>query len=160
MRKLSTGQISSGGYTFYCPDMSDETLLKGSCCRHLQSTATAYQGYSILLMYNWSKTGAHIRPYVRCHCICFCWYLWNWRDVPHLNVLDTDVSHCRYLCRSTKMWIFKSLVLPALLYGFVTWILTRDVKSWTEAFGNKCHDRIIEYCWFDCVSNQQLLSET
>ncbi len=34
-----------------------------------------------------------------------------------MNSLNTSIWRCRYLCRRTKLRIFKSLVLPVLLYG-------------------------------------------
>ncbi|KAG0722471.1 Golgi resident protein GCP60 [Chionoecetes opilio] len=34
-----------------------------------------------------------------------------------MDSLSTNIWRCRYLCRRTKIWIFKSLVIPVLLYG-------------------------------------------
>ena len=34
-----------------------------------------------------------------------------------MNSLDHGVWRCRYLCRRTKVRVFRSLVLPVLLYG-------------------------------------------
>ncbi|KAG0718569.1 Sphingomyelin phosphodiesterase 3 [Chionoecetes opilio] len=37
-----------------------------------------------------------------------------------MDSLSGSIWHCRYLCRRTKIRIFKSLVIPVLLYGLVT----------------------------------------
>ena len=37
-----------------------------------------------------------------------------------MDSLNTSVLHCRYLCRRTKIRIFKLLVIPVLLYGCET----------------------------------------
>ena len=44
-----------------------------------------------------------------------------------MDSLDHGVWRCRYLCR-TKVRVFRPLVLPVLLYGCVTWTLTRDLR--------------------------------
>ncbi len=77
-----------------------------------------------------------------------------------MNSLDMSIWRCQYLCRRTKFRIFKSLVLPVLLYGCETWTLTRSLERRIEAFGNKCLHRIMGYSWFDRVSNQRLLRVT
>ena len=40
--------------------------------------------------------------------------------------------------------IFRSFVIPALLYGCETWTLTTDLKRQIDAFGNKC--LLMGYC--------------
>lgn len=77
-----------------------------------------------------------------------------------MDSLNTSIWRCRYLCRRTKIRIFKSLVLPVLLYGSETWTLSSDLKRRIDAFGNKCLRRVMGYRWFDFVSNQRLLRET
>ena len=37
-----------------------------------------------------------------------------------MDLLSTSIWCCRYLCRWTKIRIFKSLVIPVLLYGCET----------------------------------------
>ena len=37
-----------------------------------------------------------------------------------MDSLNTSIWHCRYLCRQTQICIFKSLVIPVLLYGCET----------------------------------------
>ena len=77
-----------------------------------------------------------------------------------MDSLNVSIWRCRYLCRRTKIRLFKSLVLPVLLYGCETWTLNSDLKRRIDAFGNKCLRRIMGYRWFDFVSNQRLLRET
>ena len=76
------------------------------------------------------------------------------------SVLDQcphrDALHCRYLCRRTKIRVFKSLVIPVLLYGCETWTLKRRI----DGFGTRCLRRIMVYRWYDFVSNQRLFRET
>ena len=70
-----------------------------------------------------------------------------------MDSLCSSIWHCQYLCRQTKIQIFKSLVIPVSLYGCETWTLNTDLKIQTDVFGNKCFCRVIEYCWNDFVSN-------
>ncbi len=77
-----------------------------------------------------------------------------------MNSLNTSIWRCRYLCLQTKIRVFKSLVLPVLLYGYETWTLNRDLERRLDVFGTKCLRRIMGYRWNDFVSNQRLLHET
>ena len=77
-----------------------------------------------------------------------------------MDSLNTSIWRCRYLCRRTKIRVFKSLVLPVLLYGCETWTLNTDLERRLNVFGTKCLRRIVGYRWDDYVSNERLLSET
>ncbi len=55
-----------------------------------------------------------------------------------------SIWRCRYLCRRTKIRIFRSL----------------DLKRRFDDFDNECLRRIMGYRWFDFVSNRRLLRET
>ncbi len=77
-----------------------------------------------------------------------------------MNSLDTSIWRCHYLCRRTKIRIFRSLVFPVLLYSCKTWKLTGDLERRIEAIGNKCLRRIMGCRWFDRVTNRRLLRET
>ena len=60
--------------------------------------------------------------------------LW-WIGLAHgvMDSLSMSIWRCRYLCRRTKIQIFKSLVIPVLLYGCETWtwiISERDNPEW------------------------------
>ena len=76
-----------------------------------------------------------------------------------MNSLNGSIWHCRYLSR-TKVSVFRTLVLPVLLYGSETWTLNGDLKRRLNAFGTKSLRRIMGYRWHDHVSNQRLLCET
>lgn len=72
---------------------------------------------------------------------------------------DSQVKKCcPYLCRWKKISIFKSLVIPVLLYGCEMWAVNTNLKRWTDVCGTRCLCRIMRYCCF--VWNQQLLRET
>ncbi|KAG0716932.1 Retrovirus-related Pol polyprotein from type-1 retrotransposable element R2 [Chionoecetes opilio] len=51
-----------------------------------------------------------------------------------MDSLSRSIWRCRYLCRRTKIRIFKSLVIPVLLYGCETWTLNSDLKRRINAF--------------------------
>ena len=76
-----------------------------------------------------------------------------------MDSLNKSIWRCRYLCRQTKIRIFKSLVIPVLLYGCETWTLNADLKRRIDAFGSKSLRRIMGYRWDDFVSNEQLYRE-
>ena len=60
-----------------------------------------------------------------------------------MDSLDHGVWHCRYLCRRTKVRVFRSLVLPVLPYGCETCTLTRDLKRRLNSFGTRSLQRIL-----------------
>ena len=69
-----------------------------------------------------------------------------------MDSLNMSIWHCRYLCRQTNIRIFKSLVIPVLLYGCETWTL--NLKRRIDVFGTRCLRRIMGYRWYDFASNQ------
>ena len=77
-------------------------------------------------------------------------------DLLHL----TSIWRCRYLCRRTKIRIFKLLAIPVLLYGCETWTLNTDLKRRIDAFATRCLCRIMGYRRYDFVSNQRLFRES
>lgn len=74
----------------------------------------------------------------------------------HLN----SVRRCRYLCRWTENRIFKSFVLPDLLYGCETGTLNRDLERRINIFSNKCLRRFMGYRRNAFVLNRRLLRDT
>jgi len=77
-----------------------------------------------------------------------------------MDSLNHGVWRCRYLCRRMKVRVFRSLVLPVLLYGCETLTLTKGLRWRLNSFGTRSLQRIIGYHWSDFVSNEQLLRET
>ena len=73
--------------------------------------------------------------------------------------LDKGVWRCRYLCKRSKVQVFRTLVLPVLLYGCEAWTLTRSLRQRLNSFGTMSLRRILGYRWLDRVSNQRLLRE-
>ena len=54
-----------------------------------------------------------------------------------MDSLSTSIWSCRYLCRWTKIRIFKPLVILVLLYGCETWTLDINLKRQMNEFRNK-----------------------
>ena len=55
-----------------------------------------------------------------------------------------------YLWIWTNIQIFKSLVIPVLLYGCEIWILITYQLKQIDVISDNCLRRIIEYRWNDC----------
>ena len=70
-----------------------------------------------------------------------------------MNSLDEGVWRCRYLCKRTKVRVFRSLVLPVLLYFCETWTLTAELRRRLNSFGTMSLRRILGYRWHDYMSN-------
>ena len=62
-----------------------------------------------------------------------------------MDSLDHGVWRCRYLCGRTKVRVFRSSVLPVLLYGCETLTLTRDLRQSLNYFGARSLWRILGY---------------
>ena len=77
-----------------------------------------------------------------------------------MDSLDHGVWRCRYLCGRTKVRVFRSLVLPIMLYGCETWTLTKNLRRRLNSFGTRSLQKILGYHWSDFVSNEELLRET
>ena len=76
-----------------------------------------------------------------------------------MDSLNTSIWRCRYLCRRTKIRIFKSLVIPVLLYGYETWTPNTNLKRRIDVYGTRGLRSIIEYRCYAFVSNQWLFHE-
>ena len=55
---------------------------------------------------------------------------------------------------STKMKLYKTLVLSTLLYGCESWTLTADSTKRIQAFRNKCYRRMLGISWKDLKTNE------
>ena len=77
-----------------------------------------------------------------------------------MDSLDRSVWRSRYLCKRTKIRVFRCLVMPVLLYGCEAWTLTGDLGRRLNVFGTRSLRRILGYRWSDHVSNERLLRES
>ena len=50
---------------------------------------------------------------------------------------------------STKLRLYRALVLSTLLYGCESWTITADTSKRIQAFENKCYRRILGISWKD-----------
>jgi len=81
------------------------------------------------------------------------------------RVMDSRVCGAASTCvGGRKSWlkvlVFKSLVLPVLLYRCETWTLTRDLRQRLNSFGTRSLRRNLGYRWSNFVSIEYLLRET
>ena len=60
-----------------------------------------------------------------------------------MDSLNTSIWRCRNICWRTKIRIFKSLMIPVLLYGCETWTLNTDLKRRIDVFSTRCLPRIM-----------------
>ncbi len=49
--------------------------------------------------------------------------------------LDKGVWRCRYLCKRSIVQVFRTLLLPVLIYRCETWTLTRSLRQRLNSFG-------------------------
>ncbi|XP_047494982.1 uncharacterized protein LOC125043072 [Penaeus chinensis] len=59
-----------------------------------------------------------------------------------MNSINKSIWRCWYLCRGTKLHVFKTLMLPVLLYGSGTWTLFVVLES-LDAFCNKSRGDVL-----------------
>ena len=76
-----------------------------------------------------------------------------------MNSLNRSVWRCRYLCRRTKIRLFRALVLPVLLYGSETWSIGARERGRLNSFSTRALRRIMGYRWDDFVTNERVLRE-
>ena len=70
------------------------------------------------------------------------------------------IWNSRKISQNTKVRLYKSLVLPVLLYGAESWKTTRTIYSKLDTFQNKCLRRILHIFWPNTISNVKLLEKT
>ena len=121
----------AGGYTYYWSDRSDGHHAKG----------VAVAVYNKLNPMTIEVTG--IRGQLR-----------SLHTSVNERITRPRIHHS--LC----VILLVSKMLPVLLYGCETWILTKDLRQRHNFFGTRSLRRILSYCWSDFVSNEQFLRET
>ena len=62
--------------------------------------------------------------------------------------------------RTTKLRLYKSLVLSVLIYGSETWKMTKVDERKLNTFQTKCLRRIMNIKWQEHISNEELLVKT
>ena len=67
---------------------------------------------------------------------------WAWGV---MDSLDNGVWRCQYLCGRPKVRVFRSLVLPVLLYGCETWTLTKNLRRILNSFGTRSLRGLLGY---------------
>jgi hypothetical protein len=60
------------------------------------------------------------------------------------------------LSRNLKLKLFKTNVLPVMLYGSETWRVTARNTAKIQVFVNKCLRRIFKFRWTDMIQNKDL----
>ena len=61
------------------------------------------------------------------------------------------------ISRKTKLRLYKTLVVPVLLYGSETWKMNKGDDKAVNVFHNRCLRRIFRIRWQDHVSTKELL---
>ena len=61
------------------------------------------------------------------------------------------------ISRRTKLRLYKTLVVPVLLYGCETWKMNKGDNKAVDVFLNKCLRRILNIQWQDHISTEELL---
>ena len=79
--------------------------------------------------------------------------LWSGLALGVMALLNTSIRRCRYQCKWTKIWIFKSVVIPVILYGCEAWTLNTDLKRRIDVFGTKCFRRFMGCRCYDCLKS-------
>jgi hypothetical protein len=63
------------------------------------------------------------------------------------------------ISRKTKLRLYKTLVVPVLVYGCETWKMNKGDSKMIDVFNNKCLRRIMKVRWEDHVSTEELLKQ-
>ena len=69
------------------------------------------------------------------------------------------IWNTKNITRRTKLRIFKSLVVPVLLYGCETWRMNKGDDNRIDVFQNKCLRRIFKIEWKDHIKNKDILDQ-
>ena len=64
------------------------------------------------------------------------------------------------ISRKTKLRLYKTLVVPVLVYGCETWKMNQGESKMIDVFNNKCLRRILKVHWEEHVSTEELLERT
>ena len=68
-----------------------------------------------------------------------------------------QVWNCSNISRRTKLKLYKSLIIPVLLYGCETWRMNKGDDKMVDVFNNRCLRRIFRIYWQAHESTEELL---
>ena len=68
------------------------------------------------------------------------------------------IWNSKSISRRTKMELYKTLVLPVLMYGCQTWKMTKSDERVLNVFQNKCLRKIHSIRWQDHITTKELLA--
>ncbi|VDP60636.1 unnamed protein product [Schistosoma curassoni] len=71
-----------------------------------------------------------------------------------------DIWNSEQLSTNTKVNVINTNVKTVLLYGAETWRTTKAIIQKIQVFINSCPSKIIQICWPDTISNNQLWERT
>ena len=69
------------------------------------------------------------------------------------------IWNSKSVSRRTKLRLYKTLVVPVLLYGCETWKMNKGDDKRIDVFHNMCCRRILRIHWKDHVTTQELLEK-
>ena len=64
------------------------------------------------------------------------------------------------LRKDTKIRIFNACVKYVLLYGCVTWLVTKEIQCKIQTFVNRCVRCVLRIWWPNIISNKDLWKAT
>ena len=73
--------------------------------------------------------------------------------------MEEEVFKNCSLSKTTKLKVFRTCVMPVLLYGAETWTVTQDEMWKLKTFHMKCIQDILSFTLWDRRRNEELLKE-
>ena len=58
--------------------------------------------------------------------------------------------------KRTKIKLYRTLVIPVLLYGCETWKKNKEDGKMLDVFQQKCLRRILKFCWEDHATKEEV----
>ena len=69
------------------------------------------------------------------------------------------IWNCKSISERTRIKLYKTLVLPVLMYGCETWKMTKSDEHVLPVFQNKCLRKIHGIRWQDHITTKELLAK-
>ena len=69
------------------------------------------------------------------------------------------IWNSKSISKRTKMKLYKTLILPVLMYGCETWKMTKSDEHVLHMFQNKCLRKIHGIRWQDHITTKELLAK-